>query len=181
MDHPVIDDNLILRMGGGDAAAFSELYEKTSSAVYGFALSILRNRQDAEDVMHDTYIRVYSGAAAYKPAGKALTWMMTIVKNLCYSRLRDGKILQDIDDLELAADHSMQEIAEDRQILETAMQILSFDERQIVVLHAVTGMKHREIAEILSLPAGTVVSKYNRALRKMRTEIERKWRQDDGQ
>ena len=56
-------------------------------------------------------------------------------------------------------------------MLREALDILAFEDRQIVVLHALTGMKHREIAELLDMPVGTVLSKYNRALRKMRKEF----------
>ena len=55
-----------------------------------------------------------------------------------------------------------------------ALGILDFEDRQIVILHALTGMKHREIAELLDLPLGTVLSKYKRALEKMRKELEGK-------
>ena len=54
------------------------------------------------------------------------------------------------------------------------MNVLDAEERQIVVLHAMTGFRHREIAEVLDLPTGTVLSKYNRALKKMRKEMEAK-------
>ena len=59
-----LDEKLILRMAEGDNDAFRDLYEQTSSAVYGFALSILRNVHDAENVMHDAYIRIHRSAAA---------------------------------------------------------------------------------------------------------------------
>ena len=54
------------------------------------------------------------------------------------------------------------------------MSVLDAEERQIVILHAMTGFRHREIAEVLDLPTGTVLSKYNRALKKMRKEMESK-------
>ena len=52
------------------------------------------------------------------------------------------------------------------------MEVLDFQERQIVILHAMTGMKHREIGELLDLPTGTVLSKYSRSLAKIRRELE---------
>ena len=52
------------------------------------------------------------------------------------------------------------------------MKTLAFEERQIVILHALTGLKHREIADILEVPTGTVLSKYNRAIKKLRSDIE---------
>lgn len=169
-----LDENLIIRMANGDGAAFKELYERTSPAVYGFALSILRNTHDAEDVMHDTYIKAYTGAVTYKPMGKPLSWILTIVRNLCYNKIRSNRICDDISMYENVVRAESGVDAADRIALEKAMDILDADERQIVVLHALTGMKHREIAEILDLPAGTVMSKYSRAIKKMRKEIEGK-------
>ena len=61
---------------------------------------------------------------------------------------------------------------EDRQVLDAALTALADDERQIVLLHAVTGWKHREIAGLLELPLSTVLSKYRRALLKLKTKLE---------
>ena len=57
-------------------------------------------------------------------------------------------------------------------VLAQTMNVLDFEERQIFILHAATGLKHREIAEILDLPTGTVLSKYSRAVKKMRKHLE---------
>lgn len=61
---------------------------------------------------------------------------------------------------------------EDRIVLETAFEVLSKEECQIIVLHAVSGMKHREIAELLDISVSTVLSKYNRGLKKLRGQLE---------
>ena len=71
--------------------AFSELYQKTSVSVYGFALSILKNAQDAEDILHDCYLNIYSAAEHYRAQGKPMAWILTIAKNLCFSKLRERK------------------------------------------------------------------------------------------
>jgi len=174
-----LDENLILRMAGGDGVAFRDLYQQTSGVVYGFAMSILRNKHDAEDVMHDAFIKIYTGAVSYKPSGNPMAWILTIVRNLCLNKVRAGKICEDLsqyDDLVGAVSNDSEAVL-DRMVLETAMKVLDAEERQIVVLHAMTGFKHREIAEILDLPTGTILSKYNRALKKMRKEIEAKEQQ----
>lgn len=167
-----LDENLILRTAEGDGHAYRELYDQTASAVYGFALSILKNTHDAEDVMHDTFIKVYTAAVTYKPMGKPLAWILTIVRNLSYNKIRAGKVCEDISEYEHFAVATDDRSVVDAMILEKAMEVLAFDERQIVILHALTGLRHREIAEILEIPTGTVLSKYNRALKKMRREIE---------
>lgn len=167
-----LDENLIIRMAGGDGDAFRDLYSQTSGAVFGFALSILKNRQDAEDVMHDAFIKAYHGAVSYIPRGKPLAWMMTIVKNLSYNKLKAGRISEDISQYENLFSPEEDTGTLDRIVLKKAMEILSFEERQIVILHALTGMKHREIGQMLEMPTGTVLSKYNRAIRKVREELE---------
>lgn len=172
MSAALIDENLIIRMADGDGAAFRELYEQTSSAVYGFALSILKNRHDAEDVMHDAFIKAYTAAVTYRPMGKPLAWMLTIVRNLCYSRMRAGGVCEDIaeyEDLVRSDDHGS---VLDRIVLQEALSKLDFEERQIVILHSLTGLKHREIAEILDLPVGTVLSKYNRSIKKLKKQLD---------
>ena len=169
-----LDEKLILRMAEGDNNAFRDLYQQTSSAVYGFALSILRNRHDAENVMHDTYLWVHKSAASYRPMGKPMAWILTIVRNLCYTRLKSCDICEDISQYEDLLHAGEGEQTVDRLILQTALDALPFEERQIVILHALTGMKHREIAELLDLPVGTVTSKYKRSLAKMRVVIEGK-------
>ena len=170
-----LDENLIIRMASNDGAAFRELYQQTSGVVYGFAMSILRNKHDAEDVMHDAFIKIYSSAVTYKPSGNPMAWILTIVRNLCLNRIRAGKVCEDLSEYyDLAGSSNDNETMLDRMVLETAMSVLDAEERQIVILHAMTGFRHREIAEVLDLPTGTVLSKYNRALKKMRKEMESK-------
>ena len=170
-----LDENLIIRMASNDGAAFRELYQQTSGVVYGFAMSILRNKHDAEDVMHDAFIKIYSSAVTYRPSGNPMAWILTIVRNLCLNKIRAGKVCEDLSEYyDLAGSSNDSENMLDRMVLETAMSVLDAEERQIVILHAMTGFKHREIAEVLDLPTGTVLSKYNRALKKMTKEMESK-------
>jgi RNA polymerase sigma-70 factor (ECF subfamily) len=138
-------------------------------------MSILRNKHDAEDVLHDAFIKIYQSAVTYKASGNPMAWILTIVRNLCLNRIRAGKVCEELseyDDLAGVSDDS--ETALDRMVLETAMSVLDAEERQIVVLHAMAGFKHREIAEVLDLPTGTILSKYNRALKKIRKDMEAK-------
>lgn len=163
-------EKLIARMADGDKTALAELYESTHAAVYGFALSILKNKADAEDVLHDAYLQVWSAADRYAPQGKPLAWIFTITRNLALMRLREQSrtvqmVPEDYQEL-FAQDPGV--ASEDRLLLAALLNTLSAEERQIVMLHAMTGLKHREIAELLELKLTTVLSKYNRAIRKLR-------------
>lgn len=169
---PSVDEALLPRIAEGDRDAFAAFYAQTDRAVYGFVLSILKNRQDAEDIMQDTYVRVLDAAASYQPRGKPMAWVLTIARNLARMRLRslDRARPAEPEELEAAAPplEGEAQAAEDRLALQTALSLLGEEERQIVVLHAVSGMKHREIAQLLELPLATTLSKYARAMAKLR-------------
>ena len=157
----------------GDADAFRQLYHNTDRTVYSFILSIIKNPQDAEEVMQETYLKIWTSAASYQSQGKPLAWIFTIARNLCYMRFRDQKRQADmgLDDLngeetgELCL--PLENLA-DAMVLRSALEILKEDERQIVLLHASAGLKHREIASNLQMPLATVLSKYNRAIKKLK-------------
>ncbi|MBS1401490.1 MAG: sigma-70 family RNA polymerase sigma factor [Oscillospiraceae bacterium] len=164
------DDELILRIAQGVPGALEQLYRQTASAVYGYALSILKDAAAAEDVMQDTFVNVLQSAASYRPCGKAMAWILTITRNLALMRLRrfenKNVSFEEVYHAEDARDHFAQ--SENRMVLSSVLEKLSDDERQIVMLHAISGLKHREIAEVLGMPQATVISKYNRALGKLR-------------
>jgi RNA polymerase sigma-70 factor (ECF subfamily) len=169
-----IDEDLIVCISKGDKTALGSLYAQTKTAAYGFALSILRNRDDAEDVLQDTYVKIYDSASEYRPLGKPMAWILTITRNLCLMKLRrDKRIAAQSEDVWDPPDPK-DPIANgaDRVVLQAALEILSDEERQIVTLHAVAGQKHREIASILELPLSTTLSKYHRALSKLKKYLE---------
>ncbi len=166
-------DSLIYRIAEKNTDALEKLYEETKTQVYSYALSILQNIADAEDVMHDSYIKIAIHAGAYRSSGKPMAWIITITKNLCLSKLRANSRAdhEQIDDWsEYIASHDGLSYDE-RAAVMGAMKILKDDEREIVMLHAVSGFKHREIAEHMSLPLSTVLSKYNRAIKKLKNAL----------
>ena len=88
-----IDESLLIGIAEGNRQAFEMLYEKTRKSIYAYALSILKNPADAEDVMQDTYLKIRSAAHLYRPEGKPLAWMFTITRNICLMRIRQQKHL----------------------------------------------------------------------------------------
>ena len=166
-------EELLKKIAKGDKNAFRQFYEATKADVYSFALSLLKNTHDAEDVMQTVYINVYQSASVYKPQGKPMAWVHTITKNLCYERFRSLSKQEEFTDLEeskISLSNNMN--VEDKLLAEYCLNFLSSDERNIVVLHAVSGFKHREIARLLGLPVGTVLSKYQRAIAKIKKYLQ---------
>lgn len=153
-----------------DLNALEELYHRTSTSVFAFALSVLKNAQDAEDVMHDLYVLIWSDAEKYRPQGRPMAWIMTVTRNLCLQKCREYQRRSDIpqEDWEDYINASTGMAPDGKIFLTEALKMLTDEERQIVTLHAVAGFKHREIAELLKSPLPTILSKYSRAMKKLR-------------
>ena len=162
-----LEERLLPLVGQGDPEAFEVLYRSTEKAVYALALSILRNPHDAEDIVQETYLKVRAAAHLYVPQGKPLAWLFTITKNLCRDLLRGQSRTEAAPDgAEDDLRFSYVSDPTDRLVLE-ALKALGEEERQVVLLHAASGLKHREIARDLGLPLSTVLSRYSRALKKL--------------
>lgn len=165
-------EKLLIELGDGNTDALERLYIKTKAAVYGFALSILKNPHQAEDVLQDTYLKIFSAASSYTPKGKPMAWIMTVTKNLALMKIRERDRFSDLPEHYEPSVESHEVHFENKSVLNAALNILSGEESSIVIMHAVSGMKHREIAEVMNLSLSTVLSKYNRALKKMKSALE---------
>ena len=168
-----LDENLIFRIAANDKHALESLYVETKTAVYGFILSIVRNSYTAEDIMQETYIKIFASASGYVARGKPMAWILKIARNLSLMKLREKSSSELPLDLSWGAARVEcgLETSLDRMVLDAAMLILSDDERQIIILHDIAGMKHREISDILKIPLPTVLSKYRRSLSKLRQHM----------
>lgn len=163
------EQELMSKIASGEKDAFHQLYQETAQSVYGFALSIVKNKQDAEDILQETFIKIRENAARYKSRGKLMSWILTITRNLAMDRLRgyqrttccDEETLENMPDFSNICDIEL------RLTLQEAICILRDDERQILLLHAVSGLKHREIADLLNKPLASVLSRYHRSLKKL--------------
>lgn len=167
-------DRCLARMSQGDTDALGRLYELTHEAVYGYALSLLKDPHEAEDVAQDTFVRAHLSAASYTSQGKPKAWLLRIARNLALMRMREAKRT-----VTLSPEDWMTEFAdrpdfssEDAETLSVLMDTLKPEEREIVTLHALIGMKHREIAQMLDLALPTVLSKYNRSIKKLAAALE---------
>ena len=153
-------DELIVAVGQGDKKAFEELYRIFAPEVYAYALAVLKNPAD-------------NAAPRYKDTGKGRHFVMTIAANLCrMAQRKEGRRaeLAEEDWMPYLEDKSALS-PEDRLLLKECMTALAAEEREILTLHAVSGLKHREIAKLLGLPLSTVLSKYNRAVKKLRKQF----------
>lgn len=167
-------DTWIYALASGDVNALALIYPYISKPVYAYAFSVLKNRHDAEDILEDTLLNIYKSAHTYKSSGRPMSWIIGIAANLCLNKLRrekrlvPGSIEEILPD---AIDYSSVD-PQDSAVIKICMEQLSDTERQIVMLHVLVGLRHRETAKILGIPLSTVLSKYSRAIKKLRTALE---------
>lgn len=174
-----IDEDLFEKIANGDNEAFAELYYASYRQIYGFILSLTKNKEDAEDLLQNTYIKIRNGSHLYKKQGTPMTWMCAIAKNQYLDFVRKYGKNRSVDFGEVenyvsegfGARSDDTKDVENKMLLESAFSILGEQERTIVVLHMINGLKHREISELIGLPLSTVLSKYNRSLKKMKQII----------
>ena len=168
----LLQDELILRIARGEQSAMEQLYRLTDKAVYGFILSILKNRHDAQDVMQETFLRIRLAAATYHAQGKPMAWVLTIARNQALMHLRKAKSQPLEEQMETSGENLQSEVEENLIVRQTLNQ-LQEKERQIIMLHAVAGLKHREIAQLLSLSLPAVLSGYSRGVKKLKKILEK--------
>lgn len=175
----IIDEGIFEKIANGDDAAFTELYYASYRQIYGFLLALTKNKEDAEDLLQNTYIRIRNGSHLYRKQGTPMTWMCAVAKNqfLDFVRKKSKGVSVDFDEVEkyvsegLGTGVKQHKDVENEMVLEKAFEILNKQERTIVVLHMIDGLKHREISKITGIPLSTVLSKYNRSLKKLREFI----------
>ena len=168
-------EDLILKMAKGDTEALGSLYEEIKTDVYAFCLSRAQNVEDAEDICEDTFVRIYKYARLYTPKGKPMAWIFTVALNILkrHKAIKARHISYD-DAISDTVDESqgIEEALSERSFLKWLISSLDELSRSILVMHAVSGLKHREIAKILDIPLATVLSKYNRAIKKLKNMAE---------
>lgn len=163
-------EQLLSGIAAGRPEDMSELYSRTRTAVYSLALSYLGNAHDAQDITQDTFVQVWERAGQYRPNGSPMGWLLTVCRNLALMRIRKADRHADLDDSVWDAIPAEEKglSVEERALLQDALALLDKNERRVVMLHAAAGMKHREIAVLLEMPLATVLSKYHRAIKKLR-------------
>jgi RNA polymerase sigma factor (sigma-70 family) len=145
-------------------------------AAYNLARWLMRNDQDAQDVVQQAYLRAFRFFSGFR-GGDARAWLMKIVRNTCYTWLHVNRPLQDaaeFDEKLSPPDHHAPNPEElllqnDRgSLLHQALENLPASLREVLILREIEGMSYREIAEITGVPLGTVMSSLSRARGRLR-------------
>ncbi len=165
-------DKLIRKFINGDRSAFEEIYVRTRQSVYYAALSVLRDRALAEDVMQSTYLNVLRNIEKYKLGTNAAAWIMRIARNEALNLKKSRSRECPVDEQDSDGMFGAYQADEYGELVDLARRTLPEDEFLIVMLVTACGYKRREIADMFDLPVSTVTWKYSTALAKLRKSLE---------
>lgn len=166
-------DKFIKKFINGEASAFDEIYNQTRKSVYYVALSILRDKALAEDVMQTTYLRVLRNIQGYVLGTNASAWIIKIAKNEAINMKKLRMREQSVDEYENQILFGISEPDNYGELIDLAKRLLPDEEFSILMLVTACGYKRKEIGKMLDMPIPTVTWKYQNALLKMRNALER--------
>ena len=172
---------LVLSAKNGNKKAFDKLYKLTSNDVWFTCVSLLKDEENAKDIMQETYITAFLKLDTLKDEEKFCGWITSIAVNKCKNKLK-GKVEYQIDDEVLITEAETDELmlpeeyitkAEKRKVLLQIMEdTLSFNQYQVVLMFYFNELSIAEIAQALEISEGTVKSRLNSSRAKMKTAIE---------
>lgn len=179
------DRTLVLRVQRGDREAFGALVNRHMHRAYYGALGLVGSHDDALDLSQDAFVRAYQARQSIDPDRPFYAWLYQILRRLCFNFLRDRRTraarLREA--TPWLADEARgragggdparaAEGAEVRARLETALEQMPEREREVLVLKEFEGLMYREIADLLGIPIGTVMSRLYGARRRLASQLE---------
>jgi RNA polymerase sigma-70 factor, ECF subfamily len=169
------DEELYRRVRQGDMVAFDLLYQRYEVQLFGFLLRTLRRREDAEDVFHDAFLNALKSPEVRLEQGSFRSWLFRIAKNLCHNRRRSAERgARAVDALpDLAESPSAEGELVRRELLEAldgAVARLPPALSELYHLRS-SGLSYEEMAEVLSIPLGTLKSRMHQMVAILREEV----------
>lgn len=164
------DAKLVARVAQGDGGAFRELYERFAGRVFRYALTLLRDRHLAEDVVQETMIAVWRGAERFEGRSQVSTWLFGIARHQAYhARRREAK--GERVPAERAEEPDPAATVERETRVQRAVAELSPEHREVVFLAFYEGLPYEEIARLQGVPEGTVKSRMFHAKKRLAEEL----------
>lgn len=163
------DLELIKRLQNRDSNALSIIYDRYSGAVYGVILRICKDEEQAQDLLQETFLKIWQKADQYDPAkGKFFTWSYRIARNLTLNSLRKPVKLIQNEDISVYKDEGVEETEPDTLALDGSLKKLEPHHQRALELIYFNGLTHREAHEEMDVPLGTFKSYVKQALKKLR-------------
>jgi len=185
----VADETLMLAYKAGDVRSFEQLVHRHRGAVYNFLLRLSGNRQRAEDLLQETWLKVVRSAGTWEPRARFTTWVYTIARNLCMDAMRkdsyrkadsldatqgDGEDERTLGEKVPSPDATPDRAAHAaslRPVLEKALAKLPTEQREVFLLREYHGVQFKDIAQVTGVPENTVKSRMRYALEALRKQL----------
>ncbi|SDU84064.1 ECF RNA polymerase sigma factor SigK [Gordonia westfalica] len=170
--------DLLTSASTGDRAAFTRLYDLTSSRIYGLAVRVVRDREYAEEVVQEAYLQYWQKAGEYHPArGSVITWMMTIAHRRAVDRVRSEQLQQDrmsaygAASVEIPRNIPLEVVVRDDQArtLRACLGELTDLQRSCIEMSYFGGLTYPEVALRTETPLPTIKSRIRDGLRRLRS------------
>ena len=161
------------RMKAGDTSALHEIYHAYIGYIYTIILQIVQNREDAEDLTSEFFIKLWRLSHTYQKGKGHRAWLAVIARNMAFDLMRRRKkecLSNDLTDSvsEKASDEDLEKKVIADITLKAALELLKPKEREIIHLKILGELTFQEIADILKIPLGTVTWRYHSAIKKLR-------------
>lgn len=177
------DEALVARCCAGDLDAFGQLYARYERQVFRYAYHLLGNRDDADDIKQETFLKAYHAMPRFRYECSLLTWLLKIGGNLCRDRLksraRRSEVSLDLPETErrlqddsLSLDPvAVVERKQTAEIVFRALQGMPEAQRDIILLHEIEGMSYQEMAEVMDCSIASIKIKLFRARRRFKERV----------
>lgn len=176
------DNEIISQVLSGDHQAYAGLVNRYQNYVFTLTLRIVKNREDAEEVAQDVFIKAYKYLADFKGASKFTTWLYTIVNNTCISFLRkkkldihsldNEKVFEVADNLDSGMRANMVEQKSKLAMVNDAISLLSGDDAQVITLYYKAEQSLEETAQILGIEVNAAKVRLHRARTRLKEKME---------
>lgn len=169
---------LVMRLRRGSRDAFGRIYQKYRSDLLALAISLARDRARAEDALHDAFVGLARTAPRLRPTVNLKAYLATAVANRVRNQFRDGQREDVMENPPASAAESddapdrRSMLADDLRCVARALEELPDDQREVIVLHLLHGLRFRDVAAGLDLSINTVQSRYRYGLAKLRSTLQ---------
>lgn len=166
-----MDDRVIIeRCLKGEKEAFRFLVERYQAQAVGHSLAILANREDARDATQEAFVDAFQALKKFDLARRFYPWFYVLLRHRCYKIIAKKREAENLEDAEIIAPQANVS-GEERLALEKALLSLSREDREIIALKYLDGFSYDEIAELLKIPRGTVMSRLFYARKQLHAKL----------
>jgi len=157
----------------GETDAFSHLVKKYQSQAIGHAVAILGSREDALDAVQQAFLDAYQALEKFDSSRRFYPWLYTILRNHCFNILASRKkhAAVSLDEAEILAQPKNDSCSSQVRLLERALRELSPEDRELLTLKHLDGLRYDELAERLGIPSGTVMSRLYYARKRLAEKV----------